>query len=72
MQIINRCAHSLSVKSGPRGLLHAVDFQIARLSVKAKLPGAWHYLVTSTHFPPVRKAWTTLVPPILRPEVLAA
>lgn len=72
MQIINRCSHPLSVNSGPRGLLPAVDFQIAKLSVKAKLPGAWHYLVSSFFFPPVRKARTTLVPPILRPEVLAA
>ena len=37
-----------------------------------KLPGAYHYLVTSFFFPPVRKQRTTLVPPILRPEILAA
>jgi len=71
MQIINRCRHELDVKSGPSGM-PSVDYGIARLSVKLKLPGAWHYLVSSFFHPPVRKRRTTLVPPILRPEILAA
>jgi uncharacterized protein (TIGR00661 family) len=37
-----------------------------------KTPGAYHYLVTSFFFPPVRKRRTTLVPPILRPAVTEA
>jgi uncharacterized protein (TIGR00661 family) len=45
---------------------------LARLAVKVKVPRAYHYLVTSFFYPPVRKKFTTLVPPILRPEVLAA
>jgi uncharacterized protein (TIGR00661 family) len=40
--------------------------------VKIKVPRAYHYLITSFFFPPVRKKYTTLVPPILRPEVLSA
>jgi len=40
--------------------------------VKSKLPGAFHYLVTTFFYPPVRKERTTLVPSILRPEILAA
>ncbi len=71
MQIINRCRHELDVKSGPSGL-PALDYRIAKLSVKVKLPGAYHYLVSSFFHPPVRKPRTTLVPPILRPEILAA
>ncbi len=47
-------------------------FRLARAAVKAKLPGAYHYLITSFFFPPLRKKRTTLVPPILRPEILAA
>jgi uncharacterized protein (TIGR00661 family) len=40
--------------------------------VKAKLPGAWHYLITTFFVPPVRKPRTTLIPPILRPAILEA
>ena len=71
MQILNRCSHGLDVKAGRSGL-PAFDYNLARWSVKAKLPGAWHYLVTTFFMPPVRKPRTTLVPPILRPEILAA
>jgi uncharacterized protein (TIGR00661 family) len=65
MQIINRCTH------GPE-ITRNFDFQLAKLAVKAKLPGAWHYLISSFFFPPVRKLRTSLIPPILRPEILAA
>jgi uncharacterized protein (TIGR00661 family) len=44
---------------------------LARASVRVKVPGAYHYLVTSFFYPPVARSRTTLVPPILRPEVLA-
>lgn len=67
MQIINRCSHDAEATS-----LNSFDFQLAKLAVKIKIPGAYHYLVTSFFFPPVRKKRTTLVPPILRPEILAA
>ncbi len=65
MQVLNRCRHPAEIRGDP-------DFQLAKLAVKVKLPGAYHYLVTSFFFPPVRKPRTTLVPPILRPEILAA
>jgi uncharacterized protein (TIGR00661 family) len=66
MQIINRCQHD-------KGLVRAkgFDFELARLAVKMKVPKGYHYLVTSFFFPPVRKKFTTLLPPILRPEVAA-
>ncbi len=67
MQIINRCAHPPEV--GPSD---ALDRLVAKWAVKVKMPGADHYLVTSFFFPPVRKRCTTLVPPILRPDILTA
>lgn len=67
MQVINRCHHTDEVTGG-----RTRDYLIAKMAVKIKIPGAYHYLVTSFFFPPVRKRRTTLVPPILRPEILAA
>jgi len=67
MQIINRCKHDPAI-TGAKGF----HFKLAKLAVKIKMPGAYHYLVTSFFFPPVRKKRTTLIPPILRPEIVAA
>jgi len=67
MQIINRCRHDKLLRKDK-----SFDFRLARLAVKIKVPRAYHYLITSFFFPPVRKKYTTLLPPILRPEVLAA
>ena len=66
MHVIDRCAHDESITRG------TLDFQLAKAAVKVKVPGAYHYLVTSFFYPDVRKPRTTLVPPILRPEILAA
>jgi uncharacterized protein (TIGR00661 family) len=65
MQVLNRCHHPAEIRED-------MDFLLAKLAVKLKLPGAYHYLVTSFFFPQVRKRRTSLVPPILRPEILAA
>ncbi len=67
IQILHRCAHAAHIQ-GTRSL----DFLLARYAAKAKMPGAYHFLITSFFYPPVRKPRTTLVPPILRPEILAA
>lgn len=67
MQVINRCRHDRFVSDDK-----SFAFRVAKLAVKAKLPGAYHYLVSSFFFPQVRKPRTTLIPPILRPEILAA
>lgn len=67
MQIINRCTHEPDITRG-----HEASFQIAKGIVKAKLPGAFHYLITTFFRPPVRKKRTSLHPPILRPEILGA
>ncbi|MBZ4375278.1 teichoic acid biosynthesis protein [Corallococcus interemptor] len=67
MQVINRCQHDPALLAG-----HEESFEATRAIVKAKLPGAFHYLITSFFYPPVRKRRTTLAPSILRPEILAA
>ncbi len=67
MQILNRCALPDDVTDGEEAA-----FQVAKMAVKAKLPGAYHYLITTFFRPPVRKPRTALVPPILRDDVLRA
>ena len=67
MQIINRCTHEKQITRG-----HEASFQIAKAIVKAKVPAAYHYLISTFFRPPVRKPRTSLHPPILRPEILAA
>lgn len=67
MQIINRCTHPPAVLEG-----HETEFRVTKAFVKGKLPFCDQYLITTFFRPPVRKPDTTLVPPILRPEVLGA
>lgn len=67
MQVLNRCRLPDEVATSD-----VANMLLARLAVKSKLPGAYHYLVTSFFFPPVRKRRTSLVPPVLRPEILSA
>jgi uncharacterized protein (TIGR00661 family) len=67
IQIVNRCTHDPQLLLGHEG-----NFELIRSVVKGKLPGAFHYLISSFFYPPVRKARTTLTPSILRPEILAA
>ncbi len=67
MQIINRCLHDPSLLTG-----FERTFALARSIVKSKLPGCFHYLITTFFRPPLRRQRTTLVPPVLRPEILAA
>ena len=67
--VIDRCDHHVRVQRRlPR------DFRLTRAIVRAKLPGCAHYVVTSFYFPkpkPRCREKTTLVGPILRPEILA-
>lgn len=67
MQIIARCRHDDDVFDAD-----PAAFLLAKGIVKAKLPGCRRYFVSTFFYPPVKKDRTTLVPPILRPEVLAA
>jgi len=67
MQVINRCRHDEAITKG-----HEADFRLTKSIVKGKLPGCYHYLGTTFFYPEVRKARTTLLPSILRPEILEA
>jgi uncharacterized protein (TIGR00661 family) len=67
MQVINRCTHDRALLEGHEG-----SFQIAKGIIKAKVPSAYHYLISTFFRPPIRKPRTSLHPPILRPEILAA
>ena len=67
MQIIDRCTHSPEILDGL-----GADFQLTKALVKAKVAGAAHYYITTFFYPPTRKPDTSLHPPILRPEILAA
>jgi len=67
IQVIDRCRHDRAITDG-----HQADFELARALVRWKLPGCRHYVVTTFFRPPVRRPRTTLVPPLLRPAILAA
>lgn len=66
-QVLNRCAHPPEITAG-----HERAYRLAKAIVKAKLPGCFHYLVTTFFRPLVTKPRTTLHPPVLRPEILDA
>jgi uncharacterized protein (TIGR00661 family) len=67
MQIINRCEHAPELLHGEK-----TSFELARGFIKSKLPFCDHYIIATFFRPPLRKSRTTLVPPILRPEILEA
>jgi uncharacterized protein (TIGR00661 family) len=67
MQIIHRCRHEASITAG-----YEADFRLAKGIVKGKVPGCQHYFIATFFYPPLRKERTSLHPPILRPEILAA
>ncbi|HTE56780.1 MAG TPA: glycosyltransferase family protein [Kofleriaceae bacterium] len=67
MQVINRCLHPPEILDGVRA-----EFELTRAFVKSKLPSCDAYLITAFFRAPIRKERTSLFPPILRPEILAA
>jgi uncharacterized protein (TIGR00661 family) len=67
IHVISRCEHARALLAG-----HERDFGLIRRVVAAKLPRCFHYLITTFFHPPVSRKRTTLVPPVLRPEALAA
>jgi uncharacterized protein (TIGR00661 family) len=66
-QIVNRCAFPDEVLAGKEA-----EYLTAKAIVKAKLPGCFHYLITSFFRPEITHPRTTLHPPVLRPEIRAA
>jgi uncharacterized protein (TIGR00661 family) len=67
IQLLSRCAIPHEAIAG-----HEMDFRVAKTLVRAKLPGCLHYLITTFYRPEVKKPRTTLHPPVIRPEILAA
>lgn len=67
MQVLARCTVPPAAVAG-----HELDFQLARALVKAKLPGCFHYLITTFFQLPIHKPRTSLHPPVIRPEILQA
>jgi uncharacterized protein (TIGR00661 family) len=67
IQMVDRCRHGADILRG----IHR-DYLAARTFVGTKIPRADRYLITTFFRPPLRKKRTTLVPSILRPEILAA
>ena len=67
MQSINRCKHEPELLAGWEDA-----YEGTRTIVKAKLPGCFHYLISTFFYPELRKERSTLLPSILRPEILAA
>ena len=67
MQVINRTQLDVVIPESEQA-----NYGLAKNIVRFKLPRSRRYLVTTFFYPPLRKARTTLVPPILRPEILAA
>jgi uncharacterized protein (TIGR00661 family) len=67
MQIINRTRLEVDIPDE-----ELASYRMAKAIVKAKLPHCDHYLITSFFFPPVRKARTSLFPPILRDAIFDA
>jgi uncharacterized protein (TIGR00661 family) len=67
INMLDRCHHDAEII----GSEHE-DFLLARAVVRSMVPGAIEYLVTTFFEPPISRGGTTLVPPIIRPEIEAA
>jgi uncharacterized protein (TIGR00661 family) len=67
ISILDRCRHDREILAD-----HRDDFTLARAVARSMVPNAVWYLVTTFFQPPKAKLQTRLVPPILRPEILAA
>jgi uncharacterized protein (TIGR00661 family) len=67
MQIISRATLDVLVPRAERD-----NHALAKNIVRAKLPHSRHYFITTFFDLPLARERTTLVPPIIRPEILAA
>ena len=67
MQIISRAKLNVTVPKEEQS-----NYNLAKGIVRAKLPRSQHYFITTFFDLPLDKPDTTLVPPIIRPEILAA
>ena len=67
IHMIDRCKHDKEIV----GAEHA-DFAMARAITRAMVPTAGDYLVLTFFKPPIMRGRTTLIAPIVRPEIEAA
>ncbi len=65
IQAVNRCTLDFPIPLSERN-----SYQLAKNIVKAKVPNADYYLITSFFKAQIRKKNTALVPPILREKIL--
>jgi uncharacterized protein (TIGR00661 family) len=64
---LDRCRHDPEIIGPDRE-----DFLLARAVAHSMVPGALEYIVTTFFRPPLARGGTTLVPPIVRPEIVDA
>jgi uncharacterized protein (TIGR00661 family) len=67
INMIDRCRHDKEIVGHERE-----DFMVARAVTNGMVPGAARYIVLTFFRPPVARRGTTLVPPIVRPEIARA
>jgi uncharacterized protein (TIGR00661 family) len=67
INMLVRCRHDREIIGRERD-----DFLVARAVTRAMVPAAGDYIITTFFRPPLARGRTTLVPPILRPEIVAA
>ena len=67
IHMIDRCKHDEGILEGAHE-----DFRIAKAVTHAMVPNAGDYVITTFFKPPLLRGRTALVPPIVRPEIVAA
>jgi uncharacterized protein (TIGR00661 family) len=67
INMLDRCRHDREIIGKDRE-----DYLLARTVAHSMVPGAVEYFVTTYFRPPVARGGTTLVPPIIRPEIVDA
>ena len=67
INLLDRCRHDAEILGHDRE-----DFLLARAVSRAMVPGAVSYIVTTYFRAPISRGGTTLVPPIVRPEIVDA
>jgi uncharacterized protein (TIGR00661 family) len=67
IHMIDRCRHDDEIVDGARE-----DFRLARAVTRAMVPTAGDYVITTFFRPPLLRGRTVLVPPIVRPAIVAA
>jgi uncharacterized protein (TIGR00661 family) len=67
INMLDRCRHDDEIIGAQRE-----DYVLARAITHSMVPGAVEYIVTTFFEPPIARGGTTLVPPIIRPEIVDA